>query len=75
MRKCSGCIYLAVVLFWGSGRRISTIGGPLLGGFVTGHFGWRWVFYVNLPLGLVARANGHPTYEAALPHRRNGAPP
>ncbi|WP_435133974.1 MDR family MFS transporter [Actinacidiphila sp. bgisy144] len=35
---------------------IGTIGGPLLGGFVTGHFDWRWAFYVNLPLGLVALA-------------------
>ena len=33
---------------------MGTIGGPLLGGFVTGHLGWRWAFYVNLPLGLVA---------------------
>ncbi|MCT9094041.1 hypothetical protein N4G70_35075 [Streptomyces sp. ASQP_92] len=31
-----------------------TIGGPLLGGFVTGHFDWRWAFSSNLPLGLVA---------------------
>ncbi|MGX1851729.1 MDR family MFS transporter [Streptomyces sp. NPDC055299] len=33
---------------------IGTIGGPLLGGFITGHWGWRWAFYLNLPLGLVA---------------------
>jgi EmrB/QacA subfamily drug resistance transporter len=33
---------------------IGTIGGPLLGGYVTGHFGWRWSFYINLPLGILA---------------------
>ncbi|KQV18700.1 transporter [Kitasatospora sp. Root187] len=32
---------------------VGTVGGPLLGGLITGHLGWRWAFYVNLPLGLV----------------------
>lgn len=35
---------------------VATVGGPLLGGFLTDHLSWRWVFYVNLPLGIVALA-------------------
>jgi len=27
--------------------------GPVLGGFIVTHFGWRWIFYVNLPVGLI----------------------
>jgi MFS family permease len=33
---------------------ISSILGPLLGGFFTESLSWRWVFYVNIPLGIVA---------------------
>src|SRR3989442_8236215 len=35
---------------------LGSIVGPLVGGFITDNFGWRWVFYVNLPLGVVALA-------------------
>jgi MFS family permease len=35
---------------------VSTVIGPLLGGFIVEHFGWHWIFLVNLPVGLAAMA-------------------
>ena len=33
---------------------LSAIAGPLVGGWLTEHASWRWVFYVNLPIGILA---------------------
>jgi DHA2 family multidrug resistance protein len=38
---------------WGVGTMIGPIVGPSLGGWLTDEFTWRWVFYVNLPVGLL----------------------
>ena len=35
---------------------VASVAGPLLGGFIVDNLSWRWVFYVNLPVGIVAVA-------------------
>ncbi|MCB2088431.1 MAG: DHA2 family efflux MFS transporter permease subunit [Sphingomonadaceae bacterium] len=41
-----------MMALWGMGVMIGPIMGPVLGGWLTENFDWRWVFFVNLPLGL-----------------------
>ncbi|MET9501512.1 MDR family MFS transporter [Streptomyces sp. NPDC006622] len=50
---------------------IAMIGGPLVGGTITDHWGWRWAFYINLPLGVVAF--GLITAVLHLPKKRSQA--
>lgn len=41
---------------WGMGVMVGPILGPTLGGWLTEWYSWRWVFYINLPFGLLAFA-------------------
>lgn len=38
---------------WGTVAGVATLVGPLLGGVLTDAFGWEWIFFVNLPVGVV----------------------
>jgi DHA2 family multidrug resistance protein len=39
---------------WGAGAILGPILGPALGGYLTENFSWRWCFYINLPIGILA---------------------
>ena len=51
---------------WG----VSSIVGPALGGLITDNIGWRWVFYINVPFGLVAAALVSLLLHERVEHRR-----
>ncbi|HWR16045.1 MAG TPA: DHA2 family efflux MFS transporter permease subunit [Terriglobales bacterium] len=40
--------------FWGLGIVVAPMLGPVMGGWITENYSWRWVFYINLPVGLLA---------------------
>ncbi|WP_448851101.1 DHA2 family efflux MFS transporter permease subunit [Corynebacterium sp. 335C] len=39
--------------WWGGTAGLATLSGPILGGFLTSAGGWQWIFWVNVPLGLI----------------------
>jgi DHA2 family multidrug resistance protein len=45
-----------VMAIWGMGVMLGPILGPTLGGILTDAYSWRWVFYINVPVGIAACA-------------------
>ncbi len=43
-----------IMAIWGMGIMLGPILGPTLGGYLTDNYSWRWVFYVNVPVGIGA---------------------
>ncbi|MGZ5195049.1 MAG: DHA2 family efflux MFS transporter permease subunit, partial [Ramlibacter sp.] len=39
---------------WGAGIMVGPILGPMMGGWLTDDYSWRWVFYINVPFGILA---------------------
>ncbi|OLT34020.1 hypothetical protein BJF82_14830 [Kytococcus sp. CUA-901] len=50
---------------------VTSVAGPLAGGLITDHLGWRWLFFATLPVGLVALA--FVARYMRLPHQRREA--
>ncbi|MEU3465590.1 MFS transporter [Streptomyces sp. NPDC006733] len=42
------------IMLWGAVGGLATALGPLVGGLLVEHAGWEWIFYVNLPIGVIA---------------------
>jgi DHA2 family multidrug resistance protein len=40
--------------FWGLGIVVAPILGPVVGGWLTDNYSWRWVFYINIPVGVAS---------------------
>ncbi|MGZ4112614.1 MAG: MDR family MFS transporter [Tumebacillaceae bacterium] len=48
----------------------SSLFGPLLGAYITDHISWHWIFYINLPLGIIALLFVVSSYKESLQHRK-----
>ncbi|MGD9596993.1 MAG: DHA2 family efflux MFS transporter permease subunit [Steroidobacteraceae bacterium] len=46
--------HASAMAWWGVGVMLGPILGPTLGGFLTDYYSWRWVFYINVPIGILA---------------------
>jgi DHA2 family multidrug resistance protein len=57
----------SAMALWGVGVMVGPILGPTLGGWLTEYYNWRWVFFINVPVGMLTIA-GLMTYLSDSPH-------
>ena len=60
----------SAMAIWGMGVMLGPIMGPTLGGWLTNSYSWRWVFFVNLPFGILTTA-GLWVFMSETPTRRD----
>jgi DHA2 family multidrug resistance protein len=58
---------------YGMGIVVAPIIGPTLGGWITDNYSWRWIFYINVPIGILAVLMAH-TFIEDPPYIRNQRP-
>jgi MFS family permease len=58
---------------YGMGIVVAPIIGPTLGGWITDNYSWRWIFYINVPIGILAVLMAH-TFIKDPPYIRNQRP-
>src|SRR5438477_11498171 len=56
---------------WGAVAGVATVTGPTLGGFLVTYINWRWIFFVNVPVGLIALAGALLVVPDLRPGRRH----
>jgi len=49
----------AAMSVWGATAGVATLVGPLAGGILVDHLGWQWIFFVNVPIGIVGLGLGY----------------
>ncbi|ACQ81928.1 drug resistance transporter, EmrB/QacA subfamily [Beutenbergia cavernae DSM 12333] len=61
----------AAMGLWGAVAGVATITGPVLGGFLVETWGWEWIFFVNIPVGVIALVMAFTNLPRLATHKRS----